>query len=76
MGVDKSKVIQYRAIETISCSIVLFHFILLFSILFHLFRWFRRGSRRGSRKGGSTFCLHPFIDANRSVLKCVSVVDF
>ena len=47
MGVDKSKVIQYRGNETISCSIILFHFILLFSILFHLFRWFRRGSRKG-----------------------------
>ena len=53
MGVDKSKVIQYRAIETISCSIILFHFILLFSILFHVGS--EGGPEAGPERGGPRF---------------------
>ena len=52
---DKSKVIQYRAIETISCSFILFYF-----VIFDPFPPFflgpqvgpERGPEGGSRKGG------------------------
>ena len=47
---DKSNVFQYRAVETISCSLILFHF-----VIFDHFPPFFLGTEGGPGRGGPRF---------------------
>ena len=71
---DKSKVIQYRAIETISCSFILFYF-----VIFDPFPPFFLGPEGGPQKGGPRFVYTRFdhrfsntVYQRRVKLSCIS----